>query len=60
MEDSKNDKFSNLSVTLCQRRIQMEKNSKENDLYDFAGQCFHREMCGIPENTHNSVIGNLI
>lgn len=33
----------------------MEKNSQDNDLYDFAGQCFHREICGIPENTHNTL-----
>ena len=55
MSDSQDDHSAALSEHLYRRRKLAETNAKDDDLYDFAGQCYHREICGMPDDTHNSV-----
>jgi hypothetical protein len=47
--------FDELSETLKLRQKLTEKHAKESEIYDFNGQSFHRELCLMPDDSHNSV-----
>jgi hypothetical protein len=49
------DGFDDLGRRLTLRQKLIEKLSKDDETYDFYAQNFHREICTMPTDTHNSV-----
>lgn len=49
------DGFDDLNRRLTLRKSLIEKHSKDSEIYDFNAQNFHREICMMPDDTHNSV-----
>ena len=49
------DGFDDLNRRLAQRKKLSEKHAQDSDIYDFNAQNFHREICTMPDDTHNSV-----
>lgn len=47
--------FDDLSQALNQRKKLAEKHSKDSEIYDFNAQGFHREICLMPDDTHNTL-----
>lgn len=54
------DRFEDLGRRLTLRQQLIEKHSKDDEIYDFYAQNFHREICTMPSDTHNSVGPSLL